>query len=286
MFSFHFSAASADPLIADPEVCDGINLEDTCGFLILMSYGLYQSLKDATDSEHVNKDIASMVASSFNEQATLNGVAQAVVDKVVRIHHDRYMTCSDDKKNLLQTRKDITLLVRNFNYPLPNAANSPTATTPPIGVGTGSTAPLPSAYTLDQPLSVIIPNKSPPAVNRALFFAPNNPSADTNSSTYRSVTYTTSTYSSNDSTQSGEGTRLFSQRVRHTNPLQLDSDGKVESYVDFTDFFQKIDALTNEEREKFDTETELKPAYEPIMEEPSSPDETFEGPPLVTASDA
>lgn len=61
----------------------------------------------------------------FQAQSTLTGVAQAVVDKVVRIHHDINMS------NLQSTvttgkRDDITLLVRNFNFPLPHALKSPT----------------------------------------------------------------------------------------------------------------------------------------------------------------
>lgn len=51
------------------------------------------------------------------------GVAQAVVDRVVRLHHDWYMSTS--MSNYASKREDITLLVRNFNYPLPNAIKSP-----------------------------------------------------------------------------------------------------------------------------------------------------------------
>jgi TAK1-binding protein 1 len=51
-------------------------------------------------------------------------VAQAVVDKVVRIHHDTYMTGNLQQKHICQKRDDITLLVRKFNYPL--STQSPT----------------------------------------------------------------------------------------------------------------------------------------------------------------
>ena len=36
-------------------------------------------------------DIAARVAEEFSNQLTLNGVSQAVVDYVVRTHHDYYM---------------------------------------------------------------------------------------------------------------------------------------------------------------------------------------------------
>lgn len=59
-------------------------------------------------------------------QSTLTGVAQAVVDKIVRIHHDVNM--SNTQSTLTSgKRDDITLLVRNFNFPLPHALKSPTS---------------------------------------------------------------------------------------------------------------------------------------------------------------
>lgn len=59
----------------------------------------------------------------FRVQSTLTGVAQGVVDKIVRIHHDVFMNGTSPAS---QKRDDITLLVRNFNFPMPNAMNSPT----------------------------------------------------------------------------------------------------------------------------------------------------------------
>ena len=65
----------------------------------------------------------------FRSQSTLTGVAQAVVDKIVRIHHDMYMSgvgSENGVSNSQGRRDDITLLVRNFNFPLPHALASPT----------------------------------------------------------------------------------------------------------------------------------------------------------------
>lgn len=48
-----------------------------------------------------------------------------MVDRVVRLHHDWYM--SNSLNNTCSAkREDITLIVRNFNFPLPNAIRSPT----------------------------------------------------------------------------------------------------------------------------------------------------------------
>lgn len=53
----------------------------------------------------------------FVEQPTLTSVAQTVVDKVVRLHHDNYLT----KQRNVTTRDDISLIIRNFNFPLRGA---------------------------------------------------------------------------------------------------------------------------------------------------------------------
>ncbi|XP_059489069.1 TGF-beta-activated kinase 1 and MAP3K7-binding protein 1-like [Neocloeon triangulifer] len=117
------ACAISEPVIADPEINGGIPLDENSRFLLLMSDGLYKSLEEATKTEHVNIDIAQITVEQFRTQATLSGVAQAVVDKIVRQHHDMFVgggNCSQ--------RDDITLMVRNFNFPMPNALpNSPVA---------------------------------------------------------------------------------------------------------------------------------------------------------------
>lgn len=59
----------------------------------------------------------------FRVQSTLMGVAQAVVDKIVRLHHDAYMNGSGSIVG--GKRDDITLLVRNFNFPMPHGTGAP-----------------------------------------------------------------------------------------------------------------------------------------------------------------
>lgn len=49
-----------------------------------------------------------------------------MVDKVVRIHHDVNM--SNTQNTMISSKRDdITLLVRNFNFPLSHALKSPTS---------------------------------------------------------------------------------------------------------------------------------------------------------------
>ena len=56
-----------------------------------MTPALHGSLEEATDSEQVNKEIATIIVEQFAMQNTLTGVAQGVIDRVARIHHDHYM---------------------------------------------------------------------------------------------------------------------------------------------------------------------------------------------------
>lgn len=108
------SSALQEPVISEPDIHGGIPIDESCKFLLLMSSGLYKSVEEATKTDQVNKYIAQCVVEQFWKQTTLTGVAQAVVDQVVRSHHDCYMSNSSNTKK----REDITLMLRNFNYPL------------------------------------------------------------------------------------------------------------------------------------------------------------------------
>lgn len=119
--------ASQEPVIAEPDICGGIQIDESCRFLLVMSAGLFKCIEETMGGQQVNQYIAQCVVEQFRDQATLTSVAQAVVDKVVRLHHDWHM--SNSMSNSSRTsgsakREDITLIVRNFNYPLPNALNT------------------------------------------------------------------------------------------------------------------------------------------------------------------
>ncbi|XP_063989119.1 TGF-beta-activated kinase 1 and MAP3K7-binding protein 1-like [Diachasmimorpha longicaudata] len=117
--------AIAEPIIAEPEILGGIEVDESCRFLLLMSRGLYKALEEATGTDQVNQELALMAVEQFRIQSTITGVSQAVVDKIVRIHHDLNMS-NPESSQTSGKREDITLLVRNFNFPLPHALKSPT----------------------------------------------------------------------------------------------------------------------------------------------------------------
>ena len=56
-----------------------------------MTQGLYGALEEATGSKQANKEIAQIVVEQFSSQNTLTGVAQGVIDRVARVHHDTFM---------------------------------------------------------------------------------------------------------------------------------------------------------------------------------------------------
>lgn len=230
----------------------------------------------------VNVEIARMVAAEFNIQSTLNGVAQAVVDRVVRIHHDSFIGGTPDVKQICQKRGDITLMVRNFNYPLPNAMNSPTASGNyhPVSV------PFYQPRTINMPLSVNVPTTDFLYVNTETSSGSDAPSPGgltptpagssvtdtlTTSTTMGSSTLETNTsgrsYTSTESSTQSSGEIRFPSRYYHRAKLELDSEGKVEAYIDFSEFYAAINRLTEAQRESLNAETKPKSVYDPINEE-------------------
>lgn len=70
----------------------------------------------------MNRELVQSIVQQFRTQSTLAGVAQSVIHQVVQQHHDTYMTLSEESP--FKSRSDATLMVRNFNFPMPNAIQS------------------------------------------------------------------------------------------------------------------------------------------------------------------
>ncbi|XP_039436659.1 TGF-beta-activated kinase 1 and MAP3K7-binding protein 1-like [Culex pipiens pallens] len=122
------SDASSEPVIFQPEIVGSLPITSACKFLVLMSSGLCRALHDLYpgDTSKGNRNLIQMIAEEFQNQSTLAGVAQSVVHRVVQLHHDAFMQQVDEGNSVptFSNRDDITLLIRNFNYPLPNAFNN------------------------------------------------------------------------------------------------------------------------------------------------------------------
>ena len=62
------ASATVEPIIAEPEIHGGIELDDSCRFLLLMSRGLYKALEEATGTDQVNKELALMAVEQVNRE--------------------------------------------------------------------------------------------------------------------------------------------------------------------------------------------------------------------------
>jgi hypothetical protein len=156
---FLFSTASSCPLIAEPEIFGGFDIDPSCCFLALMSDGLYRTVYDAVGSDsQVNAEIAGIIAAQFESQSTYRDVAQATVDQVVRQHYHVFGSSpSSTATGVARSRAhdDITLVVRGFGFrPALQAADS--ITTPTAMVSASGRLGLPAATPI-APLSIAIP---------------------------------------------------------------------------------------------------------------------------------
>ncbi|XP_064419465.1 TGF-beta-activated kinase 1 and MAP3K7-binding protein 1 isoform X2 [Latimeria chalumnae] len=126
------SAAKSKPIIAEPEIHGGHPLDGVTGFLVLMSEGLYKALEGAHGPGQANQEIGAMVATEFAKQTALDAVAQAVVDRLKRIHRDTFAS-GGERAKFCTKHEDMTLLVRNFNHPLGEMSLSTLSPTPAQG---------------------------------------------------------------------------------------------------------------------------------------------------------
>ena len=109
-------------MIGEPDSFGGLVIDESFYFLVLMSDGIYKSLENSTVLQHdANVEIVRLIDNEIQAQATINGVCQAVVDKICRYHHDGFM----NQNKLCESRDDMTLLLRLFNARLGGRTPSP-----------------------------------------------------------------------------------------------------------------------------------------------------------------
>ena len=220
--------ASGEPVIATPEIHPGVALDDSCRFLILFTDGLYKALSEVTESDQVNINLAQMIVEEFKTQTSLHLVAQAVVDKVSRMHHDAFM--KNTQPNRANKRGDMTLLIRNFNFPLPNSTMSPQTNRMNLSPRFPFNRSAAVSYEAYDENSVSSSSNATP-VNATLDEegVPAAPPPNPTNSTTRSSLMTNST----EPTTSTDSDLLTNSDHR----LTLDENGRVMPYVDFSDYF-------------------------------------------------
>lgn len=120
------SQSTGEPISSIPEIIGPISL-DSVRFLLLLSGGLCKVLSQlfSNDLTIVNKELVQICVQQFNRQYTVSGVAQSVINHLAQLHHDLYMKSriSGAECNF-DSREDMTLLIRNFSFPMPNSIDS------------------------------------------------------------------------------------------------------------------------------------------------------------------
>lgn len=85
-----------------------------------MSSGLCKALQEVHNNEeqNINRELVQSIVHCFRIKQTLAIVAQSVVEKIMSQHLAHYMQRTNDMQ--FKRRPDMTLMIRNFNYPMPN----------------------------------------------------------------------------------------------------------------------------------------------------------------------
>uniref|UniRef100_A0A669BGC7 TGF-beta-activated kinase 1 and MAP3K7-binding protein 1 n=1 Tax=Oreochromis niloticus TaxID=8128 RepID=A0A669BGC7_ORENI len=227
------SAAKSKPVVAEPEIHGGQSLEGVTGFLLLMSEGLINALESAHGPEQANQEIVAMVAAELAQQTSLEAVAQSVVDRVKRLHHDVFVS-GRQRATYCSRHEDMTLLIRTLNYPLADAALTPTQG--------GRVCPVSVPYLNSQStsktsvtLSLVMPSQSTltNGTNTASTLEEGTPTPGSQSPT--ATLQSTNTQTQSSSSSSGDGS-LF--RQRGSQAAQPDETGRVPPYVDFSQFYR------------------------------------------------
>lgn len=209
------------PLIADPEVTGALRINSSHQFLLIMSSGVVVALKEATGTRTPNHHLMKMVSEEFKVQTTLHGVAQDVVNKISRMHQDEFLLKRTLKGDSIE---DMTLMIRNFNYQLIRDI-SPT-----------TTAPLSISISDENNYEMTLQNLG---IDGLVI----NPSApkDTISSSGSGAAATATSASTTTTTSDTSDERLFdSRRFYESHNLDLDEEGRIKPYVDFSEFYASL----------------------------------------------
>uniref|UniRef100_A0AAQ5XP08 TGF-beta-activated kinase 1 and MAP3K7-binding protein 1 n=1 Tax=Amphiprion ocellaris TaxID=80972 RepID=A0AAQ5XP08_AMPOC len=225
------SVAKTRPIIAEPEIHGSLSLDGVTGFLLLMSEGLINALESAHGPEQANQEIVAMVAAELAQQTSLEAVSQSVVERVKRLHHDVYVS-GRQRATYCSRHEDMTLLIRTLNYPLADAALTPTqgGRIYPVSVPYSNSQ---STSKTSVTLSLVMPSQSTltNGTNTASTLEEGTPTSQSPTATLQS----TNTQTQSSSSSSGDGS-LF--RQRGSQAAQPDETGRVPPYVDFTQFYR------------------------------------------------
>ncbi|KAG9340366.1 hypothetical protein JZ751_021479 [Albula glossodonta] len=226
------SAAKNKPIIEEPEI-HAQSLEGVSGFLLLMSEGLIKALEAAHGPEQANQEMVAIVAAELAQQTSLEGVAQAVVERVKRLHHDAFAS-GRPRAARCSNHEDMTLLIRTLNYTLADSALTPTqgGRIYPVSVPYSNSQ---STSKTSVTLSLVMPSQGT-LTNGTNTTSTQDEGTPTPSQSPTATLQSTNTHTQSSSSSSGDGGSLF--RQRGSQAAQPDETGRVQPYVDFTQFYR------------------------------------------------
>lgn len=80
-------------------------------------------LMDSMSHNSFFQEMVAMVSAELAQQGNVEAVAQSVVERVKRLHHDAY---ARQRAVQCSRHEDMTLLIRTINYPLSDGSLTPT----------------------------------------------------------------------------------------------------------------------------------------------------------------
>ena len=187
-----------EPVLSCPDCLGPFQVLPEHLFMLIFTSSLVQALEHICSD--VNTELCRITKEQFDENTTVSGVAQSVVDKVVRMHREHFETDKVEEDNVELRREDISLLVRNFNAKLSKQKRVSSA----------------NLNNLDATSPGVAPEVSTPSnVETPKPVLPPTTSAATRSST-------TTTSSADTFVKQSE--------------ISVDENGKIKPYVDFSHF--------------------------------------------------
>lgn len=116
---------NSESILTRLEIVGPIPLDESHRFLVLMSSGLCSALRDIHNNEeqHINRELIQSIVHCFRIKPSLAVVAQSVIEKIMSQHLAHFI--QQPVNSRFQVRPDMTLMIRNFNYPMPNEIRSP-----------------------------------------------------------------------------------------------------------------------------------------------------------------
>lgn len=115
----------SESILSRLEIVGPIPLDDSHRFLVMMSSGLCKALQEVHNHEeqNVNRELVQSIVHCFRIKPSLTIVAQSVVEKIMSQHLAHYMQRANNSS--FKCRPDMTLMIRNFNFPMPNEIRPP-----------------------------------------------------------------------------------------------------------------------------------------------------------------